>query len=288
MLLACASGRRRLWSSEIHGVRLGSLVARNRFLWRTRSGSGGGQLGASRPCGRFDGLLPAAGQFFHRTGWRMVSDSTKMRARLSSSVQRARNYLHVPCHKLLDLKPTSTSSMNLAGRTSGSQEATMISNPKQSTMVFHRAVGAGLCLGLCLGTVAGSTRPAQDGAAIAVTGHAPEKPETPFSCSLEKSLTKQQREHKRQIAVKMELGQVLLHSPLHPLLLKAGAFRHVQRAYHAWVEKEQNAVPPSHWFRDRSEQFRWRPVCSILMPVHNPRREWLEAAIESAQRQPYR
>jgi hypothetical protein len=98
--------------------------------------------------------------------------------------------------------------MNLAGRTSGSQEATMISNPKQSTMVFHRAVGAGLCLGLCLGTVAGSTRPAQDGAAIAVTGHAPAKPETPFACSLEKSLTKQQREHKRQIAVKMESARL--------------------------------------------------------------------------------
>jgi len=91
----------------------------------------------------------------------------------------------------------------------------------------------------------------------------------------------------RLLEWKRSLGQVLLHSPLHPLLLKVGAFRHVQRAYQAWVKKEQNAVPPSQWFQDRCQQFPWRPVCSILMPVHNPKREWLEAAIASVQRQFY-
>ncbi len=92
---------------------------------------------------------------------------------------------------------------------------------------------------------------------------------------------------KRLLEWKRSPGQLLLHSPLHPLLLKVGAFRHIQRAYQAWVKREQNAVPPPPWFQDRYDQFPWRPVCSILMPVHNPKREWLEAAIASVQRQFY-
>ena len=92
---------------------------------------------------------------------------------------------------------------------------------------------------------------------------------------------------RRLLEWKRSLGQFLLHSPLHPLLLKVGAFRHIQRAYQAWVKNEQNAVPPSQWFQDRYQQFPYRPVCSILMPVHNPKREWLEAAIASVHRQSY-
>jgi len=92
---------------------------------------------------------------------------------------------------------------------------------------------------------------------------------------------------KRLLEYKRRLGQALLHSPIHPLLLRVGAFRHVQRAYQAWLKEEERAVPPSRWFQDRCEQLPWRPVCSILMPVHNPKREWLEAAVASVQRQCY-
>jgi hypothetical protein len=84
----------------------------------------------------------------------------------------------------------------------------MISDSKQSAMVFHGVVSAGLCLGLCLGPAAVSTGAGQDRGSITVTGHEPAKPETPFACSLEKSLTKDQREHKKQIAIKMESGRL--------------------------------------------------------------------------------
>jgi hypothetical protein len=48
----------------------------------------------------------------------------------------------------------------------------------------------------------------QDSSAFTVTGHEPSKRETPFACSIEKSLTKEQREHKKQIAVKMEGARI--------------------------------------------------------------------------------
>src|ERR1700693_5717337 len=84
----------------------------------------------------------------------------------------------------------------------------MISDSKQSAVVFHGVVRAGWCLGLCLGPAAVSTGAGQDRGPIKVAGHEPAKPETPFACSLEKSLTKDQREHKKQIAIKMEGGRL--------------------------------------------------------------------------------
>ena len=86
---------------------------------------------------------------------------------------------------------------------------------------------------------------------------------------------------------KSRLGQVLLHSPVHPLYLRLQRSRKPDRAYQAWVENEQRALPSRQWFEERIHEFVRRPVCSILMPVHNPPREWLEKAIDSVRGQFY-
>jgi len=63
-------------------------------------------------------------------------------------------------------------------------------------------------LGLWLGAPENFARAGQDSGAITVTGHDMAKHETPFACSLEKSLTKEQREHKKEIALKMESARI--------------------------------------------------------------------------------
>ncbi len=63
-------------------------------------------------------------------------------------------------------------------------------------------------MGLWLGASGVLARATQNGGVITVTGHDPSKLETPFACSLEKSLTKEQREHKKQIAQKMESARI--------------------------------------------------------------------------------
>jgi len=83
------------------------------------------------------------------------------------------------------------------------------------------------------------------------------------------------------------LGQLLLHSPLHPLYLRTARRPAADLSYTAWVAREQSAVPPCHWFAARARALAVRPRFSVLMAVYNPRREWLEAAIDSVRRQYY-
>jgi hypothetical protein len=76
-----------------------------------------------------------------------------------------------------------------------------VSGPSKS----RRRVLCGLaaCLGVSLGMTGVLARGGQEGV-VNVSGQNPAKPESPFACSLEKSLTKQQRAHKKQMAQKME------------------------------------------------------------------------------------
>jgi len=53
-----------------------------------------------------------------------------------------------------------------------------------------------------------AARGAQENRAITVNGRAPAKQETPFACNLEKTLTKEQRAHKKQIMQKMEAARI--------------------------------------------------------------------------------
>ncbi len=78
----------------------------------------------------------------------------------------------------------------------------------QAVAGLRRVVSAGVCLGLWLSVSGNPARGAQDGGAITVTGHDAAKRESPFACSREKSLSKEQREHKKQIALKMESARI--------------------------------------------------------------------------------
>jgi GT2 family glycosyltransferase len=77
---------------------------------------------------------------------------------------------------------------------------------------------------------------------------------------------------------KGRLGQLLLHSPLHPLYLKLVNPHFAEDRYRQWVESE---LPPDEPQLARS------PLISLILPVHNPRRDWLEAAVASAVNQTY-
>ena len=77
---------------------------------------------------------------------------------------------------------------------------------------------------------------------------------------------------------KGRLGQLLLHSPLHPLYLKVVNPHSAEERYRRWVESER---PPD--VRNLTRE----PQLSVIMPVHNPRREWLEAAVAAVLAQTY-
>lgn len=77
---------------------------------------------------------------------------------------------------------------------------------------------------------------------------------------------------------KGRLGQLLLHSPLHPLYLKLVNPQNTADRYRQWVENEH--APNA---RNRARQ----PLISIVLPVHNPQRDWLEAAVASVVGQQY-
>ena len=77
---------------------------------------------------------------------------------------------------------------------------------------------------------------------------------------------------------KGRLGQLLLHSPLHPLYLKLVNPHFTADRYRFWVESER---APGEWKRTRE------PLISVILPVHNPQRQWLEAAVASVLGQTY-
>jgi hypothetical protein len=78
---------------------------------------------------------------------------------------------------------------------------------------MREAVGAGLCVaGVCLGLWVGSSgvlaRGRQDGGVVTVSANTNAKHETPFFCSIEKTLTREQREHKKALSEKMEKARI--------------------------------------------------------------------------------
>jgi len=85
----------------------------------------------------------------------------------------------------------------------------------------------------------------------------------------------------------LKLGQTLLRSPLHWLYLKLARGVNQDRAYENWIAWQEVQTPSWEWHRDRAEHWLRRPLISIVMATHNPRREWLEAAVKSVLAQSY-
>jgi hypothetical protein len=87
----------------------------------------------------------------------------------------------------------------------------MVGKQNEKGGVFGRLANL-FCVAACLAWWAVSStivaRGAQDSSAITVTGRASAKQETPFACRLEKTLTKEQRAHKKQIMQKMEGARI--------------------------------------------------------------------------------
>lgn len=78
-----------------------------------------------------------------------------------------------------------------------------------------------------------------------------------------------------------------LHQGLE-LLSGKGARQLVEDAeYTTWTELEKKQVPPDERLRADSEAWDQRPSISLLMPLRNPRRDWLEAAVGSVLSQTY-
>jgi O-antigen biosynthesis protein len=77
---------------------------------------------------------------------------------------------------------------------------------------------------------------------------------------------------------KGRLGQALLNSAWHPFYVKLARPRRAAQLYREWLENEQ---PPVERALGR------QPLISVVLPVHNARREWLEEAVESVRQQSY-
>ncbi len=92
---------------------------------------------------------------------------------------------------------------------------------------------------------------------------------------------------RRAVMRKRQFGQWLLHSPFHPLYLALRPSSRAEDPYRRWIAAREAVLPSAEWHCTRAQSFAWKPVISIIMPVCNPRREWLEAAVDSVRAQSY-
>jgi GT2 family glycosyltransferase len=86
---------------------------------------------------------------------------------------------------------------------------------------------------------------------------------------------------------KRQFGHWLLHSPFHRLYLAIRRAKPRQSAYTSWIECRDTAFPSRGWHQVQAESWTRKPLISVLMPTRNPRRDWLEAAIDSMIGQSY-
>jgi len=80
---------------------------------------------------------------------------------------------------------------------------------------------------------------------------------------------------------KAKAAQWMRHSPFPPRRQADDAL------YRLWLQQREAATPGLAWYGRRAEEFRWRPLLSLALAVRNPRREWLEQAVQSVLDQTY-
>jgi GT2 family glycosyltransferase len=86
---------------------------------------------------------------------------------------------------------------------------------------------------------------------------------------------------------KRQFGHWLLHSRLHPFYLALRRAKSSLSVYTSWIECRESAFPSQEWHQREAESWLRNPVISVLMPTRNPRRAWLEAAVDSVAAQSY-
>jgi GT2 family glycosyltransferase len=77
---------------------------------------------------------------------------------------------------------------------------------------------------------------------------------------------------------KKKLGQRLLKSGWHSFYVRLAP--PTDERYALWVQRQEESAP-------EVRQLAYRPTISVVMPVHKPKRDWLEAAIASVRQQTY-
>jgi GT2 family glycosyltransferase len=86
---------------------------------------------------------------------------------------------------------------------------------------------------------------------------------------------------------KRKLGQWLLHSPLHRLYAVSRRAPSSEAPAAGWIDQFEASLPSPEWHVDQARQWPWQPLISVILPVSNPKREWLEAAVNSVLEQSY-
>jgi glycosyltransferase involved in cell wall biosynthesis len=86
----------------------------------------------------------------------------------------------------------------------------------------------------------------------------------------------------RQLLGKMvQVGQVITGKRRHPLLTIS------EKSYRRWLKKHEPAEAETRELKKEMEAFQITPLISVVVPVYNTPREWLEGAIESVLSQWY-
>src|SRR5260221_13239571 len=88
-------------------------------------------------------------------------------------------------------------------------------------------------------------------------------------------------------AQKRRLDQVILHSPLRTYYSRWFSPAPGPDQYGAWMEEQRLIAESPERRRSTSKAWSVQPCVSILMPIHNPRQDWLRNAVDSVLAQSY-
>lgn len=89
---------------------------------------------------------------------------------------------------------------------------------------------------------------------------------------------------------KKKAGQILLHSPFHPLYLRLFRPKKATAAgdrYREWMAEQESMLPSIRWYQTEAARWRYQPTVSVLIAVFRPGKPWLERAIASVKAQSY-
>ncbi len=89
---------------------------------------------------------------------------------------------------------------------------------------------------------------------------------------------------------KKKAGQILLHSPFHPLYLRLWKPDNAARggcSYKEWIAAQESVLVSRRRYHREAATWRFKPTVSVLISTFRPKQEWLEKAIASVKAQSY-